>query len=424
MTDLIDAPAAVQPGLPPTLTAAGPGEFPSHPITPTGLSERCRPLLRPAGYFVASRVVVFVVAIVMAVIYPKLRVGQALGSVWDGRWYLMIAQHGYPHHLVNEGDGSRWAFFPAFPGAIRGLAELTRLSLPDAAVVAAFIFGLTSALAIWLAVREVFGSRLADGAVLLYVFCPVAYVLSLAYTEGLFLTAAAACLFALSRRYWVSAAVCACLAGLTRNTGIVLALAVVVTALPAAWRGRTMRPAVAAAIAPLGFASFMAYSWATVGTPVAFLTSERFWHGQHFVWFTTPVEGIVNALGRGPGELTFVADAMAGVALILGFLGIWLLDRMNGQPRPTASGVAGVVTIPVSWWVYTVAALLVAYSAFFTNSIPRYTMVAFPLFVAFAWKIPARLTGLVVGVMACLQGALLVAVLMVAVHPVLVPLVP
>jgi len=31
---------------------------------------------------------------------------------------------------------------------------------------------------------------------------------------------------------------------------------------------------------------------------------------------------------------------------------------------------------------------------------------------------------LVVGVMACLQGALLVAVLMVAVHPVLVPLVP
>ena len=152
-------------------------------------------------------------------------------------------------------------------------------------------------------------------------FCPVAYVLSLAYTEGLFLTAAAGCLFALSRRYWVSAALFACLAGLTRNTGIVLALVVGVAALPAAWRGRTVRPAVAAVIAPLGFASFMAYSWVTVGTPVAFLTSERFWHGQHFVWFMTPVEGLVNALGHGPGEVTFVADSMAGVALILGFLG-------------------------------------------------------------------------------------------------------
>ena len=52
------------------------------------------------------------------------------------------------------------------------------------------------------------------------------------------------------------------------------------------------------------------------------------------------------------------------------------------------------------------------------------TMVAFPLFVAFAWIIPARLTGAVVGVMAFFQGALLVAVLIVAVHPVLVPLVP
>ena len=143
-----------------------------------------RRLLRPRRGWWSSAV-----GIVMAVIYPKLRVGQVFGSVWDGRWYLTIAQHGYPHHLVNEGDGSRWAFFPAFPGAVRALAEVTRLSLPDAAVVAAFVFGLTSALAIWLAVREVFGARLADRAVLLYVFCPTAYVLSLAYTEGLFLTA-------------------------------------------------------------------------------------------------------------------------------------------------------------------------------------------------------------------------------------------
>ena len=113
-----------------------------------------------------------------------------------------------------------------FPAPCRALAEVTRLSLPDAAVVAAFVFGLTSALAIWLAVREVFGARIADRAVLLYVFCPTAYVLSLAYTEGLFLTAAAMCLFALSRRYWVTAALCACVAGLTRNTGIVVVLVV------------------------------------------------------------------------------------------------------------------------------------------------------------------------------------------------------
>jgi hypothetical protein len=372
---------------------------------------------------VASRVAVLAAALVATTMYPGLRVVQSMGSVWDGRWYLEIAQHGYPHHLVNEGDGSRWAFFPAFPAAVRALAEVTRLSLPDAAFVAAFVFGLTAALAIWLAVREVFGSRLADRAVLLLVFCPTAYILSMAYTEGLFLTAAAACLFALSRRYWLTAALCACLAGLTRNTGAVVVAAVLVTALPAAWRGRSLRPAVAAAVAPLGLVSFMAYSWAMVGTPVAFLTSEHFWHHQHFVWFTTPLEALIGALHQGPGGLTFVPDAMAGAALVIGVAGIWLLDRM-GRPGDAMTAGAGTIAIPASWWVYTVGALLTAYSAYFTDSIPRYTMAAFPLFVAFAWALPRKLDAAVVGVMACLQGALLIAVVSVAVHPALVPLVP
>jgi len=386
-----------------------------------GLAQRLRPLLRPAWYYVASRVVVFVAALVGATIFPRLRVVQSMGSLWDGRWYLMIAQHGYPHHLVNEGDGSRWAFFPAFPGAVRTLAEVTRLNLPDAAFVAAFIFGLTSALAIWLAVREVFGDRLADGAVLLYVFCPTAYVLSMAYTEGLFLTAAAACLFALSRRYWLTAALCACVAGLTRNTGAVVVLAVIVTAVPAAWRSRSLRPAVAAALAPLGLVSFLAYSWVMVGTPLAFLSSERFWHGQHFVWFMTPVVGMIEALRQGPGGVTFVAHAMAGIALVLGCLGIWLLDRM-GREGFGARGGAG--TIPAAWWVYTIGTLLVAYSAYFPNSIARYAMAAFPLFAAFAWVLPRGATRGIVALMVCLQGVLLVAALSIAVHPVLVPLVP
>jgi hypothetical protein len=384
--------------------------------------------VRPAAYYVASRIVVLVAALVAAAMYPRLRIVQTMGSLWDGRWYLEIAQHGYPHQLVNEGDGSRWAFFPAFPTAVRALAVVTRLSLPDAAFAVAFVFGLTAALAIWLAVREVCGSRLADRAVLLLVFCPTAYVLSMAYTEGLFLTAAAVCLFALSRRYWLTAALCACLAGLTRNTGVVVVLAVLVTALPAAWRSRSLRPAVAAAVAPLGLVSFMAYSWAMVGTPVAFLTSERFWHGQHFVWFVTPLKALLGALVQGPGGMTFVPDAMAGTALVLGVGGIWLLDRMGrpGDAAPTgaiASGASHIV-IPASWWMYTVGALLAAYSAYFADSIPRYTMAAFPLFVAFAWALPRKLDAAVVGVMACLQGALLIAVLSVAVYPVLVPLVP
>ena len=353
----------------------------------------------------------FGAAIVATSFIPKLRITHTMGTAFDGRWYLKIAQHGYPGRLYQEGQGSRWAFFPGFPAAVRAVSEVTRLSLSDAAVLAAFVFGLTSALAIWLAVREVVGARLADRAVLLYVFCPTAYVLSLAYTEGLFLTAAAGCLFALSRRYWITAALCACAAGLTRTTGMAVILAVLVVALPAAWRGRAWRPAVAAVIAPLGLAAFMGYGWAKVGTPVAFLSAERFWQGQHFVWFVTPVGALFATLH---GGAMFLTDAMAGLALVLGFVGIWLLDRMSRTLRTLGGAMAAV---PASWWVYTMGALLIAYSAYFTDSIPRYTMAAFPLFVGFAWKLPRSMDAPVVGLLACLQGALLIGVLSSATHP-------
>jgi hypothetical protein len=384
------------------------------PRSPTDLATRCRPLLRPAAYYLLSRAAVFAAALVATSFIPKLRVIQTMGTAFDGRWYLKIAQYGYPDRLYQEGQGSRWAFFPGFPAAVRAVADATRLSLPDAAVLAAFVFGLTSALAVWLAIREVFGARLADRAVLLYVFCPTAYVLSLAYTEGLFLTAAAGCLFALSRRYWITAALCACVAGLSRNAGIAVILAVLVMALPAAWRGRAWRPALAAVIAPLGLAAFMAYGWAMVGTPVAFLSAERFWQGQHFVWFVTPLGALFAALHEGPGGPTFLTDVMAAAALILGFVGLWLLDRMDRTLRRAGGAIAAV---PASWWVYTVGALLIAYSAYSTNSIPRYTMAAFPLFVAFAWKLPRSMESAVVGVLAFVQGALLIAVLSSALHP-------
>jgi hypothetical protein len=423
MTDLLQTPVRPAAATGSTTPGGPSGPASRHRRPRENLAARGRPLLRPAGYFVASRVAMLAVVAVVARLHPKVRIVQAMGTIFDGHWYVLIAQHGYPQRLFNEGDGSRWAFFPGFPVAVRALAEITRLSLPAAAVAAAFAFGLTSALAVWLAVREVCGAPLADRAVLLYVFCPTAYVLSLGYTEGLFVTAAAGCLYALARRSWVLAGLCACVAGFTRDAGVAVILVVVAAALPAAWRGRTWRPVVGAAIAPLGLAAFMAYGWSMVGTPVAFLSSERFWQGQHFVWFRTPLLALLSALRQGPTGSTFVPDALAGAALVLGFLGLWWLDQMTRRPGPGVPDGA-TVAIPLSWWLYAVGTLLVAFSAYFADSIARYAMVAFPLYVAFAWRLPRRWTGPVVAAMACAQAALLVAVLSPTWHLVVNPIVP
>ena len=146
-----------------------------------------------------------------------------------------------------------------------------------------------------------------------------------------------------------------------------------------------------------------------VGTPVAFLSAERFWQGQHFVWFITPVLAGPVALAQGPTSPHFVVDAMAAGALVIGFLGLRWLDRMSSERT------SGMRAAPIAWWVYAVGALLVAYSAYFPDSIPRYATAAFPLFAAFAWRLGATrriwvLPATVIA-MALAQAALLLEVL-------------
>lgn len=408
-TDLLEVGTA--PSAPPRQKATPAGSADS-PEAGTATS-RWRPLGRPIGYYLASRLLVLVAALVTGLLYPSLDIVRSFGSVWDGRWYLLIAQHGYPARMYQEGLGSRWAFFPAFPAVIRGVAEVTRLSLPDAAFLAAFVFGLTATLAVWLAVRETFGAQIADRATLLFVFFPLSCILSFAYTEGLFLTAAAGALYALQRRWWITAALLACLAGLTRNTGGVVVICVVLVALHAAWRQRQIRPLLAAAIAPLGMGAFMAYSWARVGTPFAFLASERFWQGQHFVWFSEPVRALLAVVTLSTHGLSLVQAVLCTAAVVFVYLAVVCLIELSRVRR-----------VPLSWWVYTVGTVAIAFSAYFINSIPRYTLVAFPLFVGIAWKArTATRTVMLVG-FASVQAVLTAVYLTGIVHPLSPPMVP
>jgi hypothetical protein len=417
MTDLIDAGPAARDNTTDPIRLPSPqlprviqpdGALPS----PSGRSRqawarRLQPLARPCGYYFVSRIGVFFAALVARWMFPKFQVFASLGSMWDGAWYLKIAAHGYPSHLFQEGDGSRWAFFPAWPAFIRGTSAITGMHPADAAVVLAFVFGLTSVVTIWLAVRKVFGRTVADRSILLYVFFPTAYVLSMGYTEGLFLTVAGGCLYALAKRYWVTAALFAVVAGLTRNLGVVVILCVVVAAVPVIRRERPLRPTLAILIAPLGLVSFMAYAWLRVGTPLAFLTAQKYWDNAHFISFTAPLYSLRDLLTSGSRALTHGSTITAVSALLFAYVGVVLFARMR------RSGLQ----IPPYWWVFTIGAVLTAFSPYYPNSILRYTMAAFPLFVAYAWRIKPAWEGAIAATMAMTQGAMTIIVLVAVVHP-------
>jgi hypothetical protein len=242
--------------------------------------------------------------------------------------------------------------------------------------------------------------------VLLFVFFPASFVLSMAYTEALFVTAGGFCLFAISRRWWITASMCAVLGSLTRSFGLVLIACVAVAAIPVILRDRKIRPLIAIAISPVGLVAWLAYSKRATGTPLAFLKAEKFWGGSHFVWFTTPIRALLTVLTepRAWGEDQLVLCALA---LVFAFIGIVLLA--NARDR----GVA----IPPSWWVFTLGSVLAMMSPYEPVSVLRYSLAILPLFAGFAWKMRPSWDVPVAGALALSQGVLAYVIIVGTLYP-------
>src|SRR5579884_1185372 len=214
-----------------------------------------------------------------------------LGSsgIWDAAWYVHIAAHGYaPPPLPGSPLGWDMAFFPLFPGLVRGLSVLTGLTPLAAGLALGLLIGALAAVAVGMLARHLAGEEVADRAVLLWSVFPGAFVLSMAYSEGLTALAAAACLLALLRRRWVVAGLSAAVATATAPSALVLvaccgwaAFRHLREAPPEASEERPWAALSAPALAPLGAVGYFAYLWVRTGDLLARYHSEKlFWdHG-------------------------------------------------------------------------------------------------------------------------------------------------
>ncbi len=104
--------------------------------------------------------------------------------------------------------------------------------------------------------------------------------------------------------------------------------------------------------------------------------------------------------------MTLARAAFCTAAVVFVYVGVVCLITVSRVRR-----------VPVSWWIYTAGTVAIALSAYFIDSIPRYTMVVFPLFVGIAWKARSTTrTVLLVG-FAGGQAALTVVYLSGVLHP-------
>lgn len=188
---------------------------------------------------------------------------------WDTVYYIRIAHDGYV-------EGGRVAFFPLYPLLIRGLQEPTGLGDALASLAVSNLATLVALCGLYVLARNRWSELHAWRGVLYLVLSPYAFVLTLAYSESIFL-ALASWLFVFSdRNREAPTAALGFLAGLTRVNGAVLALPLAIVA----WRRRTIG-SIVAALAPLaGVGAHMAWLHHEVGDPIAFVHAQDRWGGE------------------------------------------------------------------------------------------------------------------------------------------------
>ncbi|HEX8630855.1 MAG TPA: mannosyltransferase family protein, partial [Catenuloplanes sp.] len=247
---------------------------------------------------------------------------------WDATWFVRVATEGYPagysYNASGELIGNGLAFFPLYPMLIRVVAA-TGLSPGAAALVVAWLAAACAAVALHLLGTSLYGRRAGYALVVLCCAQPMSVVLSMGYSEGLFLAVVAGMFVAAHRGHWPVAGLLGLAAALTRPTGVAAALALALAALLAVRRAglRERWPALAAAVVALaGAPAYLLWAGSRLGRWDGWFVMQSAGWGTSFDGGATTGRFLATTLRTGDGWvpvsvalLLIVAVVAAGIAL-------------------------------------------------------------------------------------------------------------
>lgn len=321
--------------------------------------------------------------------HPPLQYRGALGRLlngwtnWDAGFYLSIAHHGYAR------PGSA-AFFPLYPLIVHLFAG-TGMRYTPAGIVVSLACFVAGSMLLYRLTAETLGSRTAVWTVVFLSIAPTSFFFQAIYTESLFLLLSVALFFFAVHHRWVAAGLMGLLATLTRSSGVVLVVPLALFYLQSLdWQWRRIRAGILSALlVPCGLLIYMSYLWSVHGDPLLFAKAEHRWHR----YFALPYVAVWQS----------VSDAgYFGTARVLAHAGV---AHLSGRLAQTNGGTANLTNLAVlliaaglialGWRrltapynVYAVFALIfVLFSPAAgqpLDSLPRFVLVVFPLFMALA----------------------------------------
>jgi hypothetical protein len=281
---------------------------------------------------------------------------------WDSLYYVDIAKNWYSNQGASQ---NLIVFFPLYPLLIR----LTTVNFSSINLSALFVSNASSVFAavyMFKLVKLDYDDNAAVKAVLYLCVFPTAFFLSLVYTEGLFLALTIASFYYARRGNWFIAGFLSFFSALTRIGGLVLLPALLVEYLHQRnWKLRSINKNVLwIFLSFVGFIVYLNINNQVTGNLFTFVEVERVhWHQS-----INPLQGFQQALqssSTGP----FPINVQAAAQLIfagLGLTAIWAGFKFRLRPSLNA---------------YMLLTWLLAVSTSYWNSIPRYVLTIFPMFI-------------------------------------------
>lgn len=249
-------------------------------------------------------------------------------NIWDAQWYRGITAGGYTYGADYSGGLVNWAFFPLFSVIVRGAHAVTGADIWLLGFILNIIFQAAALFLIFKYVLETRGGKAGQAivaCVLLSMGCYSFYFASY-YTESLYLLLFTGSLYFLYQRNYLLMGVFGFFLTLTRNTGIVLLLGLLVQVIAdyCKLHGKKSiagffrfaftdwRLLLGAVFTVMGLVIFMSFLWTRTGDPLAFIHAQAAWGGGIGNPFATIISGFTSGEGR---QAFFAACAVWGLIL-------------------------------------------------------------------------------------------------------------
>jgi Gpi18-like mannosyltransferase len=285
---------------------------------------------------------------------------------FDGVHYLRIAQDGY---LAQYSQ----AFFPLFPILIRFFSFIfpRTLSLDlrlftDPAyfysgIILSNVFFLGAIYVLYKLIAIDFKKDIAFLSVILLLVLPTSYFFGSIYTESLFLLLAVSAIYLIRKGNFFWAAVLISLSTVTRITGVLL----IPLYLVEVFQSKKKINYVWALVTPLGILAYMYYLKVAFNDPFYFLTSQ-------------PVFG-AGRIGNGIVLLPQVIYRYIKIFLTTNILSLPFFNaflEFMSTLVPLAFLVAFIKKMRLSYWVFSISALLLGTLTGTFSSMPRYALIS------------------------------------------------